>query len=199
MLRAVGWGLLAGYLAFTGDLRVSVWALLVPVIAFFVGLLASWFKLFDNFPKLNHYLLYSEADPRRPTPVSDDDWALKQTEYLNGMTQGGKALIMSPWEDGLICVPVLLVGIGPLSATMAGIAFGFLHLGGFTYLQCILRGISYAVVCYLLLPYGVLTVVAGHFIMNGISFAGVQIARRKLSEKLRPNTTVDADVKLPPN
>ena len=181
-------------MAFTGDLRVSAWALLVPVISFSGFLLAKWLKLFESFPKLNRYHFYSETDPSRPTPISDDDWALKQAEYLSGLFRG-KAFFLSPWEDGLICVPVLLVGVGPLSVIMAGIAFAFLHLKAFTYLECIGKGITYTLVCYLVLPHGVLSVVVGHYIMNGVVFVGVQIARRKLSEKLRPNTTVDADAR----
>ena len=194
-LRAVGWGLLAAYLTFTRDLRVSAWALLVPIIPFPTFLLAKWLRLFDNYPKLNRYHLYSESDPSRPRPVSDDDWALQQMEYYNGMARGGKALFLTPWEDGLICVPVLLAGIGPLSVIMAGFAFAFLHLGGFTYLECIAKGITYVAVCYLVLPYGVLTVVVGHLLMNGIAFVGLQIGRRKLSEKLRPNPTIERDAR----
>jgi len=44
-------------------------------------------------------------------------------------------------------------------------------------------------VCYFILPHGVLTVVLGHAMMNGIAFVGIQIARRKLSEKLRSIST----------
>ena len=188
-LAAVGWGLLAGYLTFTRDVRVSVWALAMPIVALSVAWLFHWLKLFDNFPELNRYLFYSDTDRTRPKSVSNDDWALKQAQYLRGLFRG-TAFLRSPAEDGLICVPVLLVGIGPLSVVIAGIAFAFLHLGRFTYLECIGKGITYTLVCYWILPYGILTVVVGHFIMNGIAFVGIEMARRKLSEKLRSNTTV---------
>lgn len=193
-LAAVGWALLAGYLTFTRDARVSAWALAVPTIGLSVGWLFVWLRLFDNFPELNRYLFYSDTDPTRPKSVSHEDWALKQAQYLRGLFRG-KAFLGSPAEDGLICVPVLLVGIGPFSVAIAGIAFAFLHLGRFTYLECIGKGITYTFVCYWILPYGILTVVVGHFIMNGIAFVVVEIARRKLSEKLRSNTTVDADAR----
>jgi hypothetical protein len=194
-LTALGWGFLVGYLLLTGDWRVSpIWALAFPVISFSVAWLFVGLKLFDRFPKLNGYLLYSDTDETRPATVSNDDWALKQANYLNSGFRA-KAVLSTPAEDGLICVPVLFVGIGPLSAALGGIAFGFLHLGRFTYLECIGKSITYAAVCYVVLPHGVLTVVLGHVIMNGIAFVGIQIARRKLSEKLRSNTTVDTDAR----
>lgn len=188
-LGTLGWPLLAGYLLLTEDWRVSpVWALAFPAISFAVAWLFVGLRLFDRFPKLNGYLLYSEADQARPAAVSSDDWALKQANYLNSGFRA-KAVLSTPAEDGLICVPVVLVGIGPLSAALGGFAFGLLHLGRFAYLECIGKSITYAAVCYFILPHGVLTVVLGHAMMNGIAFVGIQIARRKLSEKLRSNST----------
>jgi MFS family permease len=194
-LGTLGWPLLAGYLVLTGDWRLSpVWALAFPAISFSVAWLFIGLKLFDRFPSLNRYLLYSETDETRPTAVSNDDWALKQAHYLNSQFRA-KAVLSTPAEDGLICVPVLLVGIGPFSAALGGVVFGFLHLGRFTYLECIGKSITYAAVCYFVLPHGVLTVVLGHVITNGIGFVVVQIARRKLSEKLRSNSTVETDAR----
>jgi hypothetical protein len=126
--------------------------------------------------------------------VSSDDWALKQANYLNSGFRA-KAVLSTPAEDGLICVPVLLAGIGPVSILLGGLAFGFLHLGRFTYLECMAKSITYAAVCYFVLPHGVLTVVLGHAIMNGIAFLGIQIARRRLSEKLRSNSTPHTDAR----
>ena len=195
LLGTLGWPLLVGYLLFTEDWRVSpAWALAFPVISFAVAWLLIGLKLFERFPKLNGYLLYSDADQTRPSAVSNDDWALKQADYLNSGFRT-KAVLSTPAEDGLICVPVLLVGIGPLSVVLGGLAFGFLHLGRFTYLECIGKSITYAAVCYSILPHGVLTVVLGHAIMNGIAFVALQIARRKLSEKLRSNSTPHPDAR----
>ena len=194
-LATFGWPLLVGYVLLTEDWRVSaVWALGFPAISFAVAGLFVALKLFDRFPKLNGYLPYSDTGKARPTAVSRDDWALKQADYLNSGFRT-KAVLSTPAEDGLICVPVLLVGIGPLSAALGGIAFAVLHLQRFTYLECIAKSITYAAVCYFVLPNGVLTVVLGHVIMNGVVFGGLQIARRKLSEKLRPNSTPHTDAR----
>jgi hypothetical protein len=179
----------------TGDWRISpAWALAFPAISFSVAWLFVGLKLFDRYPKLNGYLLYSDTDQTRPSAVSSDDWARKQADYLNSGFRA-QAVLSTPAEDGLICVPVLLVGVGPLSVVLGGLAFGFLHLARFTYLECIGKSITYAAVCYFVLPHGVLTVVLGHVIMNGIGFVGIQIARRKFPEKLRSNSAVDADAR----
>jgi hypothetical protein len=108
---------------------------------------------------------------------------LKQAEYLSALFRG-TAILSSPAEDGLICVPVLLLGISPVSALMGGFAFGLLHIGRFTYLECIGKGVTYTLLCYFLLPYGVLTVVIGHLIMNGVTFVALQVGRRKLLAQL---------------
>jgi hypothetical protein len=140
------------------------------------------------FPRLNDYLLYRN-DGHKEASLSGDEWALRQAGYL-GSGFRGKTILITPAEDGLVCVPVLLVGIGWLSAALGGIAFGLIHLGRFTYLECIGKSITYALVCYFVLPHGLLTVALGHMITNGIAFIAIQVAKRKLSKKLRANPTV---------
>ena len=194
-LGTLGWPLLAGYLVLTGDWGFSpIWALAFPAISFSVAWLFIRLKLDHRFPKLNRYLLYSDTDETRPTAASDDDWALKQAHYLHSQFRAS-AVLSTPAEDGLICVPVLLVGIGPISAALGGLAFGFLHLWRFSYLECIGKSVTYAAICYFVLPHGVLTVVLGHAITNGIGYVVVQIARRKLSDQLRSNSTVETDAR----
>jgi hypothetical protein len=194
-LGILGFGLLGGYLVVTGDWRVSaIWALAFPAISFSVAWAFVGLKLFDRFPKLNSYLLYPYASEKREAPLSGDEWSLRQANYLESGFRG-KAVLGTPAEDGLICVPVLLVGLGLLSAAFGGIAFGFIHLGRFTYLECIGKSITYALVCYFVLPHGLLTVAFGHLIMNGIAFVAIQVAKRKLSEKLRSNPTVESDAR----
>ena len=157
-LGTLGWPLLIGYLLLTGDWRVApVWALAYPAIAFSASWLLVGPKLFDRFPRLNGYLLDSDTVETKPTALSNDAWALKHANYLNSQFRA-KDVLSTPAEDGLIGVPVLLVGIGPLSAGLGGVAFGFLDLARFTYLECIGKSVTYAAICYFVLPNGVLTV-----------------------------------------
>jgi MFS family permease len=194
-LGILGFGLLGSYIVVTGDWRVSpLWALAFPAISFSVAWAFVGLKLFDRLPKLNAYLLHPNASEKRETPLSGEEWSLRQANYLDSGFRG-KAILTTPAEEGLICVPVLLVGIGSVSAVLGGIAFGFIHLGRFTYLECIGKSVTYTLACYFVLPHGLLTVAFGHVIMNGIAFVAIQIAKRKLSEKLRSNPTVDADAR----
>ena len=186
----LGAGLRAAYVLLTGDWRLSPLASLgYPAIAFSMAWLLQ-LKAFREYPPLNRYLLYPEGDPTRPRPVSDDDWALKQAGYFRSFFRL-RTFLSTPIEDGLICVPILVVGIYPLSAVLGGVVFGFLHLGRFTYLECMGKAFTYALVCLLILPSGVLTV-ALHMITNGIGFLVLEIARHRLSEKLGSNTSVSA-------
>jgi len=193
VLGILGFGLLGSYLVVTDDWRISpIWALAFPAISFSVAWAFVGLKAFDRFPKLNAYLLHPNTDEKKEAPMSGDKWSLRQAHYLESGFRG-KAILTTPAEDGLICVPVLLVGIGAVSAALGGLVFGFIHLGRFSYLECIGKGTTYALVCYFVLPHGLLTVACGHLIMNGVAFLAIQVAKRKLSEKLRSSPTANTD------
>ena len=180
----VGFGFFGGYLVSSSDWRFSItWALAFPAISFSVAWTFVVLKFFDRFPKLNDYLLHPRSDEITENPMSNDEWSLKQAIYLENLFRG-KAMLLTPAEDGLICVPVLLLGIEPLSALLGGVVFGVIHLARFTYIECIGKSVTYALVCYFVLPHGLLTVVLGHVIMNGLAFVAIQAGKRKLSEKL---------------
>jgi hypothetical protein len=184
-IRVVGFSLLVGYLAVTADWRISVpWVFAFPAISFSVAWLFVGLNLFDRFPKLNRYILYPQTNGNTERAQSDNEWALSQAKYLGS---GGKSVVFAPTEDGLICVPVLLVGIGTISAALGGLAYGLIHLGRFTYLECIGKTITYTLVCYFVLPQGLLTVVTGHLLMDLIAFAALKVAKYKLSAELRSN------------
>lgn len=192
-LRLVGFIFLGSYLVVTGDWRISpVWALAYPVIAFSVAWGIAGLKLANRLPLLNRHLLFPPQAQDKEAPLSYDEWSLRQADYLRS-TFRGRAILATPAEDGLVCVPVLLVGISTISAALGGIAFGLMHLGRFTYLECLGKTIIYTLMCYFVLPYGVLNVVLGHMLTNALSFVGLHLAQRKLSEKLRSNPTVDTD------
>ena len=185
-MRVAGFVLLAGYLWHTGDWRVSLpWALIFPTIALSVAGAFVALRLFDHFPRLSAYYLYPRQGTSTENALSEDEWALKQAKYLEGGLRAG-AILTASAEDGLICVPVLLFGIMPISALLGGIAFGLIHLARFTYLECIGKAIAYALVCYFVLPFGLLTVMLGHLLVDGLSFAAVKVAKRRLSRKGSP-------------
>jgi hypothetical protein len=159
-----------------------LWAIAFPAISFAVAWVFVALGLFDRFPKLDAYLLYPAESRTSENALSGDEWALRQARYLESGLRG-KAILSAPAEDGLICVPILLVGVTPISAVLGGIVFGLLHLARFTYLECVGKAITYALVCYLVLPFGVLTVVLGHLLLDAVGLAGIRIAKHRLSGK----------------
>jgi len=191
-LRVVGAALFVGYLIFTKDWRISaLWVLAFPAISLSIAWLFVLLKLFDRFPKLNRYLLHPQ-NKAIGKGLSENEWALAQAKYLESGFRG-KALLCSPAEDGFVCVPLLLVGIGVLPAVLGGVAFGVIHLGRFTYLECLGKSLTYALVCYFVLPYGLLTVAAGHLIMDLVGLVVIKMTKHRLSVELRSNPTVERD------
>jgi len=194
-IGAAGLGLLGGYLALSGDWRISVpWAFAYVAISVAVAWLFVGLKLHERLPKLDRHLLYPHDHNAAGSKLTSDQWALAYARYIDAGFRT-KAALLTPAEDGLICVPVLLIGIGFVAAFVAGIVFGLLHLGRFTYLDCIGKAIIYTLVCLFVLPHGLLTVVLGHLLMNGIAFFGLQVAKHKLGAKLRSNHTVETDAR----
>jgi hypothetical protein len=193
----VGLGLLGSYLWFVRDWRISIsWAFGYVAISFFVGWLFSGaLRLEERLPKLDRYLLYPHDDKPSANELTRDQWALAYVKYHLDTGLRTKAALLVPAEDGLICVPVLFIGIGIVPAIAAGAVFGLIHLGRFTYLDCIAKALIYALVCYFVLPHGLLTVVLGHLLTNGIAFLFMLVGERKLSAKLRSNNTVETDAR----
>ena len=184
MIRIVDFSFLGAYLFLENDWRVSIlWVLAFPLIAFSVAWLIGALKVANRFPCLNHRILYPSSRQAASAPLSDDEWALEQAKYLeSGMC--GLALLSSPSEDGLICVPVSMVGLGLVTATIGGAVFGLLHLGRFTYLECIGKGIYYTLTCLFILPHGILNIVFGHLLMNLFGLIVIKVGRHVLSKKV---------------
>lgn len=180
-IRLIGFGLLGGYLFLTGDWRVSVaWALAFPAIAFSVAILLVNLDLSRRFPTLNKYYLFPDAKGAQ----SENEWSLNQAKRLDGMMGRGRWLY-APAEDGLICVPVLLAGLGIASSVLGGLVFGLLHVGRFTYLECMGKSIYYSLVCIFVLPHGLLTVALGHVVTDAMGLAAAKVAKHKLLRESR--------------
>lgn len=189
LIRLVGFGLLGGYLFLTDDWRISVtWALAFPAIAFVVAILLVNLDLSRRFPTLDKYFLF----PNAQVASSEEEWCRNQAKCAEAMMGRGRFLL-APAEDGLICVPVLLAGLGVATSTLGGIVFGLLHLGRFTYLECIGKSIYYSLVCMFVLPHGLLTVALGHVLMDASALAAIKVAKRKLVSESRSNPAVKRD------
>ncbi len=135
-----------------------------------------------RLPKLDRYHFAHGSAGTESKPLSESEWVLKQAEYTKSGFRN-KAILFSPSEDGLVCVSVILAGISLASAILGGLIFGFLHLGRFTYLDCIGKAIIYGLVCFLVLPHGLLTVITGHFGMNLFAWMALKVTLKMVKSK----------------
>ena len=183
--RLLGFGCLAAYLTAVGDWRISIpYVLAFPVVLMFVAWLLVSLGVHERYPKLRQYLLFPKAQETTEAPVSEDQWDLRKLTYAQrGLP--GYFFLLTPAEDGLICVPLLLIGITPLSALIAGVAFGALHLARDNYFECAVKGMGYALAYYFILPHGLLTIVAGHMLMNSIGFGAMEVRKRVLTKRIQ--------------
>jgi len=136
-------------------------------------------KLAERFPEMNRYRFIQVSKNDEARPLSEKEWGARRAEYLESSLRG-MAIFLTPAEDGLICVPVLLVGVNMITAVLGGLAFGLLHLGRFTYLECVGKTVIYSLAILLILPQGLLTLIAGHFTVDIIGLLILKIARRRL-------------------
>jgi cation transporter-like permease len=165
-----------------------------------ISLSVGWFfsivlRLHERFRALDRYLSADRVDNTTNEQMTRDEWALAYVKYHLDSGLRTRSVLLSPAEDGLVCVPVLLLGIGPVQAAIGGAVFGILHLGRFTRLDCAAKAIIYGLVCYYVLPHGLLTVVLGHYMTNGMAFAFMQLAERRLDAKLRSGSTMKPDAR----
>ena len=190
-LRVVGYGFLATYLIVFRDFTFSIpWVFGYVAIAVSVATLMVVLKLPERFPTLERYHFARKA-PNAEQPRTHEEWKKKHEEWDKKRWDYHVArfrlgiIVHTPHEDGLICVPVLLAGINPLSAIIGGLVFGFFHLKGYTYLDCMTKAITYSLVCLIVLPHGLLTVVAGHFLIDVFAWLGLQaIVKLKAKKEL---------------
>jgi hypothetical protein len=83
-------------------------------------------------------------------------------------------LLLIPSEDGLFLLPLLYIGINPISAAIAGLLFAAAHYPLFPWKYCIPKGITYFFVALSILPYGIWSVIAAHLIVD-VSLFGLNL------------------------
>jgi hypothetical protein len=152
-----------GFLACAASVAAVAWLLNAPA----------------RFPRLDRHLFYSGARTT-PPPLTHEEWLKQYAEWEQEIFEYNisrvqlRSIVFTPAEDGLICVPLLLVGLNPISAIGGGIVFGILHLRGCTYLDCIFKTAIYSLVCLFVLPHGLLTVVVGHFVNDFVGWVALK-------------------------
>jgi len=78
--------------------------------------------------------------------------------------------LMLPGEDGFFFVPLLLVGINPITAAVVSIAYAAIHYPEFPIKHCVAKVILLYLVATLVLPHGLASVVLGHLVLDAFAY-----------------------------
>ena len=83
-----------------------------------------------------------------------------------------------PAEEGLICVPLLFIGVNPVTAALGAVVFGALHYPAFSGLKCAIKALLWFPVLWWVLPMGgVWSVVVGHLLWDLLLVGFWRVAR----------------------
>ncbi len=83
-----------------------------------------------------------------------------------------RVLLRVPAEDGVFLVPLLYVGVTPLTAAISGSLFALAHLPNYPFWSTVPKGISYFLVGLFLLPWvGLWPIVIGHVLLDAFLIA----------------------------
>jgi hypothetical protein len=85
--------------------------------------------------------------------------------------------LLVPAEDGMFLLPLLYIGISPVSAAVAAFLFAVAHYPAFQWRFCIPKGMAYFFVALFILPYGIWSVVVAHLIVDVGLWAVVLLAK----------------------
>ena len=69
-------------------------------------------------------------------------------------------------EDGVFLLPLLFIGINPLTVAVAALLYGIFNCTNFSKLYCAVKMLAYFIVGLWVLPYGIWAVVLAHIIVD---------------------------------
>jgi TPR repeat protein len=95
----------------------------------------------------------------------------KETQFLkdsidSAVKKKPLQLLLIPTEDGFFLLPLLYIGITPISAAIAAVLFAAAHYPLFPWRYCLPKGIAYFFVALFVLPLGIWSVVLAHMIID---------------------------------
>lgn len=84
--------------------------------------------------------------------------------------------LLIPGEDGIFFVPLLWVGITPLTAGIAAAAFAAIHYPEYSIRACAPKFVFLFGVAMVVLPHGIGSVVVGHLLVDAIAFSPLKLS-----------------------
>jgi len=79
-------------------------------------------------------------------------------------------LLMLPGEDGFFFVPLLLVGINPITAAVVSAAYAAIHYPEYPIKHCVVKVVLLYLIATVILPNGLGSVIVGHLILNSFAY-----------------------------
>ena len=178
VIRIAGMVFLVSYLLMYQDFSFSLtWSLLHVAIVLGVATGITSIGIQKLIPSLGTYYIPRKMKESVAENLEQEDDPYRMREAYMESLFNRKTVAFLAAEDGLIGVPLILLGINPLSVIIAGIVFGVIQLPRFTYLECLIKGMTYMLICLLVLPNGILTVVAGHYLTDVIVWLGFKLRK----------------------
>jgi hypothetical protein len=173
--KFVGLGLLAWHV-WTKGFHLDFLRLLLylGIVGFFAG---AWLVVEFIYEKM------SGRDPSEP--MSHQELRAMET-LLEICREVGKKpwmVLLIPGEDGLFFLPLLYIGVNPVSAFFAAAIFGAAHLVCKPFYACLGTAVISYFLCLFVLPYGIGAMVIGHMIVDLSVFAMTPYLKRKLEKE----------------
>jgi len=85
---------------------------------------------------------------------------------LEELKQKPWRFLLIPAEDGFFLLPLLHIGISPVSAAVAALLFAAMHYPMFRWRYCVPKGIAYFFVALYVLPHGIWSVIIAHLLVD---------------------------------
>ncbi|MCI0745325.1 MAG: sel1 repeat family protein [Verrucomicrobia subdivision 3 bacterium] len=101
----------------------------------------------------------------------ENEAKLENDRMWSALKQEPWRLLFIPAEDGFFLLPLLYIGINPVSAAVAGLLFAAAHYPFYPWKYCVPKGIAYFLVALWVLPYGIWSVIIAHILLDLALFA----------------------------
>jgi len=175
--KIIGLGLLICHLSYANITFDPLWTLVYLAIA--GGMAFSWLAGISLYGKLTR----NKNDDSDHMPREEIEAAETLLEIGRAVKKKPWMLLLIPGEDGLFFLPLLYIGINPVSALVASALFAAAHLACKPLFACVgTFAISYFI-CLFALPHGIMPVVAGHLILDLSVFAMMPFLQKKLNKE----------------
>jgi len=175
--KIVGILLVILHVIFSGDTAFSPWNY-IKYLFIITAASGLWILLNSLYCKI------------RKSPESHDladEYERKAEVSLYDMyrevTRNPWQILLIPGEDGIFFLPLLYPGINPWTALLGAGLFALAHLGCKPLYACLGTFLMSYVLCLTILPYGILTFIAGHLTVDIVIFILLFYMKKKKADE----------------